>query len=426
MMQSRDMVFKLLRLTKQRRGREKVFSMSVVSSDGPCRTIGFPKSENARRLSLTLASLAFTLLLFEIPALLKIVNYQKILGPTSPWKRTLVDDPELLAIHHPDSHYTGSMRGNEFTAMNQIPERDTTEYRWDLQYDHHGFRNDHDLKSADIAVIGDSFIEGMTVANPQIMTSLLANLQGKVVANLGHGSYGPQQELIVLKRYGLPLRPRSVVWMFFEGNDLQDAVFYRSAMKLRASFWRDFIGRSFTMNASGELRHVFGARKAPGVRRAGVFRTSDGTPLTTYFIYRATPLDRDSLRALDITADTLETARRLCAAQGSRFIVVFIPTAFRALHKFCEFPPESECRNWVVNDLPDRLRTAVESDSSGHPVSEDAGSAAAGYLDLTPYFERAAASGLLPYYRDDPHWSEVGHRIAAEALNAYLSGTGNH
>jgi hypothetical protein len=43
------------------------------------------------------------------------------------------------------------------------------------------------------------------------------------VVNLGRGAYGPQQELIVLKRYGLAYRPRVVIWQLFEGNDLADA-----------------------------------------------------------------------------------------------------------------------------------------------------------------------------------------------------------
>ena len=41
--------------------------------------------------------------------------------------------------------------------------------------------------------------------------------------NLARGAYGPQQELIVLKRYGLAYEPRFVVWQLFEGNDLVDA-----------------------------------------------------------------------------------------------------------------------------------------------------------------------------------------------------------
>ena len=37
------------------------------------------------------------------------------------------------------------------------------------------------------------------------------------------GAYGPQQELLVLQRYGLAYKPRAVVWQLFAGNDLNDA-----------------------------------------------------------------------------------------------------------------------------------------------------------------------------------------------------------
>ncbi len=45
---------------------------------------------------------------------------------------------------------------------------------------------------------------------------------GMTAVNLGRGAYGPQQELIVLERYGLSYQPRVVVWQLFEGNDLKD------------------------------------------------------------------------------------------------------------------------------------------------------------------------------------------------------------
>ena len=104
----------------------------------------------------------------------------------------------------------------------RIPQSDLTRFRWDVTRDANGFRNATDLKSADIAVIGDSFVEGMAVPYEKTMTSILARLQGKVAANLGQPGYGLQQELIVLKRYGVPLQPRTLIWMFYEGNDLSD------------------------------------------------------------------------------------------------------------------------------------------------------------------------------------------------------------
>ena len=51
----------------------------------------------------------------------------------------------------------------------------------------------------------------------------VAQSTGLSVINLARGAYGPQQELIVLKRYGLSYEPRVVVWQLFEGNDLADA-----------------------------------------------------------------------------------------------------------------------------------------------------------------------------------------------------------
>jgi lysophospholipase L1-like esterase len=90
-------------------------------------------------------------------------------------------------------------------------------------------------------------------------------------------------------------------------------------------------------------------------------------------------------------------------------VIAFIPEKFRVFQPFCRFPPESECRSWVVNDLPDRLRDIVRS------ISADIR-----FLDLTSYLQDGVKKGVLPYYPDDSHWSEEGHRFAAEAIHEYL------
>jgi hypothetical protein len=73
------------------------------------------------------------------------------------------------------------------------------------------------------------------------------------------------------------------------------------------------------------------------------------------------------------------------------------------------FPAKSECRNWVLTDLPERLREAVG------PLSAEVG-----YRDLTPDLVSAFKKGDFPYFTDDDHWSPSGNRIAAEAINRYL------
>ena len=369
---------------------------------------GNPKFRLVRRILLILVSVLFALALIEFPAFINVFDYRTVLGADFAWwPKYNVKDPELIHIRRPYVHFSGEMRGGGVTVRHIIPPADMTLYHWDVKCDHNGFRNDRDLQSADVALIGDSFVEGLTVSYPELTSSLLARLRGEVVANLGQSAYGPQQELIVLKRYGLPLRPRTVIWMFSEGTDLDDVVNYDRLMHDPPDFWHAFLARSFTKIMYYRLFH---GSKYAGITRAGVFQAADGKILNLYFSTNAHPLSKQNLAAMDETAYILAEANRLSATQGARLIVVFVPEKFRVFQPFCKFPPQSECRNWAPNDLPERLGTAVRSISSEIE-----------YLDLTPSLVEAAKKGEVPYYPDDDHWSPEGHRIAAEAINRYLA-----
>jgi hypothetical protein len=394
--------------------------MSIESQQVVDRAPKVSKFTRLGQTLLTAASLVFVLLLVEFPALIGVVDYQGIIGPRpADWfAGANLNDPELIHIHRPHWHLNGAARGGVIARRYQIPPSDMTLYQWDVKYDDNGFRNEFDLKRADLVVIGDSFVEEITIPAAQLTTSLLARLQGQVVANLGQSDYGPPHELVVLKRYGLPLHPRSVVWMFYEGNDLSDVLRYRGLIVARhephgRSFWSEFLARSFTTNALAQLKTQFKhAFKPAGVTRSAAFRASDGKKVTLYFAYASPPLSEQDLSALDETASTIAVAHKLCAAQGTRLIFVFVPTKFRVFRDYCEFPQRSECRNWTVNDLPERLKKAVAS------ISPDIG-----FLDLTPRLAEDVRNGALPYYLDDDHWSPEGNRIAAEAINNYLEST---
>ena len=94
----------------------------------------------------------------------------------------------------------------------------------DYHTDRNGFRNPPvERPAADIVFVGDSFTEAIEVDENDTFVRRVGNATGLSVANLGRGAYGPQQEFIVLKKYGLAYKPRFVVWQLFEGNDLLDA-----------------------------------------------------------------------------------------------------------------------------------------------------------------------------------------------------------
>ena len=254
----------------------------------------------------------------------------------------------------------------------------------------------------------------MTVPWPRLMTSVLAQLEGRTIANFGQSGYGTQQEFIVLKRYALPLGPRTVVWMFHEGNDLEDVEQYDRAVHHPPNFLEGFYGRSFTRNALARVYHL---SKPPGLKASAVVQAPGGELNVFCFdrqsAFSAVQLTPSHLNDIARAAQILRAAYDLCAAHGIRMVVAFVPTAFRAAKPFCRFPSGSDRRDWKLNDLPDRVREGTASASKE-----------IGYLDLTPAFAEAVARGILPYYRDDAHWTENGHRIAANAIHQYLSSIG--
>lgn len=87
-----------------------------------------------------------------------------------------------------------------------------------------GFNNPRGLwkpGSIDIAVVGDSFVLGACVPPGEHFVSLLRNeFPGTV--NTGELGNGPISELAILREYVAPMRPHRVLWVFFEGNDMED------------------------------------------------------------------------------------------------------------------------------------------------------------------------------------------------------------
>ena len=91
-----------------------------------------------------------------------------------------------------------------------------------FQSDRYGFNNDDriwDQGDTAIAVLGDSFAQGACVPRGSSAVDVLGR-RARSIVNLGVAGTGPLLQLAVLKEYGALLRPRAVVWFFYEGNDL--------------------------------------------------------------------------------------------------------------------------------------------------------------------------------------------------------------
>jgi hypothetical protein len=375
--------------------------------------------QTAARFLVCTASIAACLGAFELLAVFGGVDYRAVFStPTPPWRRPgNRPDPELLYVKQGPSRTRLEFRGAELSRLRGGPPGRV--YCCDVHLDCNGFRNPTETASADVVVIGDSFIEGLQVDESELVTTRLSELLGKRVANLGRTSYGPQQELHVLRRYGLSLSPRTCIWAFYEGNDLQDLNAYEAEsaniarilspdparMRYECGFVRNALGyvlRSWIHPDPGLPARLYSGRlvNASGPARELYFATGvqhgEGGPRLPRG--EETP---EVQRLLHV----LEQAEELCRRQGMDLVVAYVPAKFRVYRDFCRFSPDSPCLNWPIDGLAATLERAI------HRRCLEVG-----FVDLTPAFIAAASAGSMLYLADDTHWSAEGHRLAAQVL----------
>ena len=97
------------------------------------------------------------------------------------------------------------------------------------QSDRHGFNNQdsiYDRPIPEIALLGDSFTMGSCVQREKNVSGQLQEL-GFRNFNFGSSSAGPLIELAILNEYISQYRPKLIIWIFYEGNDLAGLKFER-------------------------------------------------------------------------------------------------------------------------------------------------------------------------------------------------------
>ncbi len=379
---------------------------------------GHTKQGALARFLVCTFSIALCLGMFEVVTVMG-GDYRPLFStPTPPWRRPgNRPDRELLYVKDGPKQTTMEFQGAERSRLQGAGSG--TVYRCELRLDRNGFRNATELSSAEIIVIGDSFVEGLQVSRQELLTDQLSGLLGKTVANLGRTSYGPQQELHVLRRYGLGLKPRACVWAFYEGNDLQDLNAYEREQDnlsriLADDRSRTRYERSFARNGLGYVirNWIRPDRGLPARLYTGRLAGGSGEDRELYF---TTGIQHGEVgpelprgahtpefqRFLRILAE----ARSECDRHHIDLVVAFVPSKFRVYRNACRFAPNSPCLRWPVDALGQEMEQAIRRDFPG-----------TGFVDLSPVMAGAAARGEILYLPDDTHWSPAGHRLAAEVL----------
>lgn len=140
-----------------------------------------------------------------------------------------------------------TLDGNEFLPLGSISDKVTVYCNESGEYiiyrsDERGFRNPKGRwasKQIDLALVGDSFTMGACVPTEKTFAALIGKTY-PVTINLAADNNGPLIELAALREYLVDVRLRIVLWVFYEGNDLNNL-----HSEWKSPLLRNYLNRGF-------------------------------------------------------------------------------------------------------------------------------------------------------------------------------------
>jgi lysophospholipase L1-like esterase len=391
-----------------------------------------------------------------------------------------IDSPRYGRRHRAGVNALNEWRHGDIVRMGYIPTSATggALHRFTFQTDAEGFRNPRVRERFDVAALGDSFTDAMTMTVEASWPARLERALGITVQNYGTAGFGPQQELLVLKDFVARHRPRIVVLAFFAGNDIFDAeafdAFQRSGgTQTRVQQgWRikDVVSRADTWFVVSALRAgahwaeshhastVAAAAPLPSLSSSGPpsrLRSADssqrygeakpsfdrgmfdlpvaGRRLPFAFMPPYLNTLNFSERELEsrlgwrLTRDAIAEMHEVSRSFGAEFAVMFVPfksqvylplvdRAFSAdaLRSSFSFYLEAFGREVDVK------RLSANRLAQNHLMRQFCEQAGIPLVDATEALERRVQSGENVYFPDESHLNEDGESVLAETLAPFL------
>lgn len=335
--------------------------------------------------------------------------------------------------------------------------------RFPFTTDAEGFRNEAVRERVNIAALGDSFTDALTVPADASWPMRLEQRLGVPVQNYGTAGFGPQQELLVLRDFVVRHRPSHVVLAYFAGNDIFDAERFeqfqqRGQAEGSSLGWpvKDVYGRADTWFVTSALSAS--ASWLAHRHRPFLVRAAASAPPHDPEIQARAPFD-GGLFSVQVEGHLLQWAfmppylntlnfskRELLARSGWRLtreaILAMQQTSRDAGAEFTVmFLPFKSQVYWPLLERsvgPDELRRALSFylKDNGRPIDIEAmrvnrlaqnamlrelcASAGIPFLDTTSLLQQHVESGENVYFPDESHLNEIGQGVVADALAAFL------
>jgi hypothetical protein len=303
-----------------------------------------------------------------------------------------------------------------------------------VEFNSAGFRSSEwpEPGTPNIAVLGDSFMEGLEVPFEATTSDILEKLIGLPVLNTGVSSYGTVAELFVYKTFLARYKPKVVILFFLVENDVKD----------NSCLLTKLYGEPI-MQPCGEISggkvHWRTTYDEAGPRDTSVLRAfirrSCVTCLLSYRLFKYDVVNRARHGELDflynsfrhnppeffrkawedgwvITTEAILDLNREVQSHGGKLLIVTIPSPYAVVHDWKKVFRESTSLDNVPDDLDPLMgEKRLERLGKENHIA---------VLNLVPAFlEYRDVQGLKdPYlwYSCDGHWNPVGHFLVANVV----------
>lgn len=402
-----------------------------------------PTAEQKKLHAFRMAALALTILPTIVLAdiAMRLTQRRHYVGSAESYHRT------------PNKVFHGAYRDRPEAAFSYPrPACGYGDVKYTLTVDAQGFRNAAVPETCDWIVLGDSFAEGSEVSDEQTWPVLLASARGVSLYNLGMSGGNPVTYLDTFKQFGLRLKPQTVIYLLYEGNDLRDSNF--TASKLEAPRDNSLFNRTFkTSPLRRAVKEGIVALLAPVGSRRFYEDSAVNTPghpmYPVAWLPVRVPTETGPAYAFDLkrllqhfitpeafarstacveTFRLLSETRRVCDENGIRLVVVFAPDKPHLLiEHVVQTVPAPQLHAFValkVDDppAPDELGAVLleRAEVQEKAVERFCRDEGIDFLSLTQPLRQAAFEGIQTYYTYDQHWTAEGHAVVARFLAEHL------
>jgi len=366
------------------------------------------------------------------------------------------DKPIRLAYHYVPGFKTEGMwdpadprtanPGNETRPTGR-----SDAFLYKFQTDEMGFPNDEYKwrDQYDMIIAGDSFT--LRTA-PKAWIESLRDLTGMSILTLGAPSWGPLNETEAIKMYGLDKKPKWILLMYFEGNDLFNTEEYLQR-KATGLSWKeyDFQNTPITQQVIMPYMIAYWFQQITGIGKPDPNTTHYRYPVTASTEAGPIQMVLKDFHLLPMSADyntmaisdefaaikkSLIEMNQLAKDQGTRFLLVYVPSKEHAYWSRIWDPTD------VNNILARSVTVKLSEGDHGHFIwdpqylsfdvfnknhnaqemllTDFARDNGIEFLNLTPTFWQNGIQHGELYQYADPHWNQAGNDLAAQTIAEYV------